>query len=142
MTFDVKHNYKFVGMFDVKSQTNTSSESLQCLCRSKPLTPQAACSHFVLMPLKFPLRVRRYGGDGKVSAFLITDAAGRSINLCCEETELRREVAKLFSPEEAEELAVRIARWLTDEHDTEVAIRLRQEEMSNPHSWAYRNQNG
>ncbi len=95
------------------------------------------------MSLKLPLRIRSHRGPtGTIDAYIITDAAGRSINICCEEMELRREIAKLFTPAEAEELAKRIARWLTDEHETEAAIRLRQEEMSNPHSWAYKQQNG
>ncbi|MNY76440.1 hypothetical protein D3C86_2160190 [compost metagenome] len=73
------------------------------------------------MPLKFPLTVKRFRGvRGTIDACIIRDAAGRGINLPCDETEFRREVAKLFSPEEAEELA----------------IRLRQAEEMNPHkSW-------
>lgn len=94
------------------------------------------------MPLRFPIRVRRYGANGSPSAIMITDAAGRSISIHCEEAALRREIAKLFTPAEAEALAVRIARWLTNEHETELAIRARQEEMSDPRSWAYRDQSG
>lgn len=95
------------------------------------------------MSLKFPLRIRPHRGPtGTVDAYLIRDAAGRGISLPCEEADLRREIAKLFTPAEAEELAKRIARFLTDQEDTERAIRLRQEEMSNPHSWAYKRQNG
>lgn len=77
------------------------------------------------MPFAFPLKVRRFQGiAGKTSAYLITDAKGRSINVCCEETELRREVAKLWSPEEAEAIAKWIARRLTD--DWAVQIRVHQ----------------
>lgn len=83
------------------------------------------------MSLKFPLTVQRFRGVRKtVDAVIIRDAAGRGISLPCEEAEIRREVAKLFSPAEAEELAKQIARWLTDE---ETAIRLRQAEEMNPH---------
>lgn len=111
--------------------------------QGRPLTLGATCSHFVLMPLKFPLSVRRFRGvHGTVDAVIIKDSAGRGISLPCEEMELRREIAKLFTPAEAEELARRIARWLTDEHQTEAAIRLRQDEMASPHSWAYKQQNG
>lgn len=75
------------------------------------------------MPFAFPLKVRRYGGiDNKTSAFMITDARGRSINIPCEEAELRREVAKLWSPEEAEAIAVWIARKLTDDWAVQVLV--------------------
>lgn len=68
------------------------------------------------MPLLFPLRVTRFhSAPGTTSAFMITDARGRSINICCEEADLRREVAKLWSPAEAEVIARWIARKMTDE---------------------------
>lgn len=63
-----------------------------------------------------PLHIRKLHGFGdKVACYQIRDAAERTINLYCEEAALRREVAKLFSPEEAEALAKRIARMFTDE---------------------------
>lgn len=75
------------------------------------------------MPFAFPLKVRRFQGVlGTTSAYMVTDAKGRSINVCCEEAELRREVAKLWSPEEAEAIAKWIARKLTDEWTVEVRM--------------------
>lgn len=77
----------------------------------------------MILPLTYPVRVRRYGGiDGEVSAYLITDANGRSVTIPCEARALRREVAKLFSPEEAEILAKWIARRLMDEWAIELRI--------------------
>lgn len=63
-----------------------------------------------------PLRIRRlHGLNDKVACFQIRDALDRTISIYCEEADLRREVAKLFSPQEAEALAKWIARRLTDE---------------------------
>ncbi|AMJ62450.1 hypothetical protein AXW83_21020 [Bosea sp. PAMC 26642] len=90
---------------------------------SAALDSLSACSHSVLMPLVFPLRVRRFGGTpGSIDALLITDARGRSINIPCEEAPLRREVAKLFTPAEAEALAVHIARFLSDEWAAQILV--------------------
>lgn len=94
--------------------------------------------------MKFPLRIIPFRcsiRDG-ISAYIISDAEGRNINICCEVDPIRREVAKLWTPEEAEAIAKRIARWLTDEHETAVAVRLRQQEISDPNSYAYRERNG
>jgi hypothetical protein len=75
------------------------------------------------MPLQFPLKVRRYGGIlGQTSAFIITDAAGRSINISCDPNPRRREVAKVWSPEYAEALAKHIARMLSDNWAEQVAV--------------------
>ncbi|PZU95020.1 MAG: hypothetical protein DI527_02010 [Chelatococcus sp.] len=73
--------------------------------------------------LRFPLKVRRFSGIGdEPSAFIVSDAGGRSIILHCEAQSLRREVAKLWTPEEAEALAKRIARMLTNEAEANFAI--------------------
>lgn len=70
------------------------------------------------MQLRFPLRVYRFRGVmGHVSAIIIRDAAGRSLQIPCDPNPLRRDVARLWSPEEAEELAKAIARSLTDESE-------------------------
>lgn len=75
------------------------------------------------MPLRFPIKVRRYGGIlGETSAYFITDATGRSINISCDPNPLRREVAKVWSPEEAEVLAKHIARTLSDNWAEQVVI--------------------
>lgn len=52
----------------------------------------------------------------------IVDALERRICIYCERKELRREVAKLWSPEEAEAIAKWIARKLTEEHTVAVRI--------------------
>lgn len=86
--------------------------------------------------MKFPLRIIPFRSSirDEISAYIIEDAAGRGISVHCEVDPLIRDVGKLWSPQEAEALAKRIARWLTDEHETEVAIRKRQAEMQDPHS--------
>jgi hypothetical protein len=90
--------------------------------------------------MKFPLRIVpfRCSIRHEISAYIIQDADGRSININCEVDPLRRDVAKLWTTEEAQALAKRIARFLTDEHETEVGIRLRQQEMLDPRSAEYR----
>lgn len=73
--------------------------------------------------IKYPLSVRRFiGVTGNPAAYIISDARGRSINICCDIDQLRREVAHLWSIEEAEALAKKIARMLTDEAETQWAI--------------------
>lgn len=73
--------------------------------------------------IRFPLRVRRHQSDaGEPSSFSITDAGGRSIRLYCDIDQLRRDVAHLWTPEDAEALAKKIARMLTDEAETQGAI--------------------
>lgn len=73
--------------------------------------------------MRFPLRVRCFIGiSGEPSAYIISDDAGRSINICCEVQPVRREVAKLWTPEEAEALAKKIARFLTDEHAIDISV--------------------
>ncbi len=62
--------------------------------------------------LVLPLRIRRLP-----SSVIITDARGRAICIYCEEAPLRRDVACLWSPSEAEALARWIARRLTDQWD-------------------------
>ena len=72
------------------------------------------------MSVSLPLRIIPFRSSVRqgISAYIIQDAAGRGINIPCEPDPVRREVAKLFSPEEAEALAKRIARFLTDEAET------------------------
>lgn len=71
--------------------------------------------------MKLPLRIIPFRSSVRqqVSAYIIQDAAGRGINIPCEPDPVRREVAKLWSPEEAEALAKRIARFLTDDAETQ-----------------------
>lgn len=70
------------------------------------------------MKLALPLTIKAFRGvQGEISAYIIRDRLGRSINLPCDIDQLRRDVAKLWSPEEAEALAKRIARMLTDEEE-------------------------
>lgn len=89
--------------------------------------------------MKFPLRISPHVGiRGEIDAYTIHDAAGRGIHLPCEGDALRRDIAKLWTPEEALAIARRLARWLTDEHETEVGIQLRQQEMLDPRSAEYR----
>lgn len=66
--------------------------------------------------MKLPLRIIPWRDSIRhdISAYIISDAEGRSINICCETDPLRRDVAKLWSPEEAQALAKKIARLLTD----------------------------
>lgn len=66
--------------------------------------------------MKLPLRIIpwRCSIRDNISAYIVSDAEGRSININCEDDPLRREVAKLWSPEEAKALAKQIARLLTD----------------------------
>lgn len=81
------------------------------------------------MPLRFPLRIRRFRGvHGEVAAIIISDASGQSINLCCDPNQLRRDAAHLWPPEEAEALAKWIARAMTDEW----AVQTRIAENSTP----------
>lgn len=75
------------------------------------------------MSLVFPLRLRRFeSAPGQTCAFIITDARGRSLQIPCEQADLRREVAKLFSPAEAEAIAKWIARRLTDEWAVQIRV--------------------
>lgn len=68
--------------------------------------------------MKFPLKIKRTTGTrGQVSGYQVTDAYGRYIHLPCEEDPIRRSAVKLWSPEEAEALAKRIARLLTNEEE-------------------------
>ncbi|MDO9364657.1 MAG: hypothetical protein Q7T60_17145 [Sphingopyxis sp.] len=68
--------------------------------------------------MKLPLSIKAFRGhDGQIAAYIIRDAEGRSINLPCDINQLRRDVARLWSVEEAEALAKRIARMLTDEEE-------------------------
>ncbi len=68
--------------------------------------------------MKFPLAIKRaIGTRGQIAGYQVTDAYGRYIHLPCEEDPIRRGVVKLWSPEEAEALAKRIARMLTDEEE-------------------------
>lgn len=66
--------------------------------------------------MKLPLRIIPWRDSIRhdISAYIISDAEGRSINISCDADPIRRDVAKLWSPEEAEALAKRIARFLTD----------------------------
>lgn len=66
--------------------------------------------------MKFPLRIIpwRCSVRDEISAYIIQDAEGRSININCEADPIRRSVAKLWSPDEALDLAKQIARLLTD----------------------------
>lgn len=64
--------------------------------------------------LRFPLKVRRHQRVvGEPCSFSILDAGGRAIRLYCDIDQLRRDVAHLWTPEEAEALAKTIARLLT-----------------------------
>jgi hypothetical protein len=75
------------------------------------------------MPLSFPLRIRRlHDHNGELVQVAIIDALDRRICFYAERRELRREVAKLWSPEDAEALAVHIARFLTDRWAEQVVI--------------------
>lgn len=66
--------------------------------------------------MELPLTIKPYRGVlGEITAYIIRDRQGRSIQIHCDEDQLRRGVAKLWSPEEAEAIAKRIARLLTDE---------------------------
>ncbi len=71
--------------------------------------------------MKLPLRIIPYRSSirQQVSAYIIQDAEGKGIQICCDHDPIRRDVAKLWSPEEAEALAKRIARFLTDEAETQ-----------------------
>lgn len=60
---------------------------------------------------------------------MIRDAEGRGISVHCESDPLRRDVAKLWTPEEAEALAKKIARFLTDERQEQIDIDLKQEQI-------------
>ena len=67
------------------------------------------------MPLVFPIRVRRLRDHrGELIQIVIQDALERRIILYTEKAPLRREVAKLWSPEDAEALAVHIATFSRD----------------------------
>jgi hypothetical protein len=74
------------------------------------------------MKLALPLTIRPYRGvRGEITAYIIRDRQGRAIQIHCDEDQLRRGVAKLWSPEEAEALAKRIARLLTDDENAKRA---------------------
>lgn len=70
--------------------------------------------------MKFPLRIIpfRCSIRDEISSYIIQDAQGRGISVHCEADPLRREVAKLWSPEEAKAIAKQIARLLTDAETT------------------------
>lgn len=75
------------------------------------------------MPLSFPLRIRRlHDHKGELVQVAIIDGLDRRICFYAERRELRREVAKLWSPQDAEALAVHIARLLTDEWAVQVLV--------------------
>lgn len=73
--------------------------------------------------MKLPLRIIpwRCSIRHDISAYVIKDAEGRSININCEADPIRRDVAKLWSPEEAQALAKQIARLLTDSETQKAA---------------------
>lgn len=72
--------------------------------------------------MKLPLKIQAFRGvHDEIAAYIIRDALGRPISLPCDPNELRRNVAKLWSPEEAEALVKRIARMLTDEENAKRA---------------------
>jgi len=85
--------------------------------------------------MKFPLRIRRYA-----ESYIVSDADDVSIFTIYfdDQPGVRREVRKRLSMEEAEALAKRIARWLTDEHEKEIAMDMRQADLSDPTSGEYR----
>lgn len=89
--------------------------------------------------MKFPLRITAFRCSirHEISAYVIEDAMGRGISIPCEADPIRREIAKLWSPEEAKELAQFLARWMTDTYEADKAIRARQLEMQDPHSRAF-----
>lgn len=74
------------------------------------------------MILSFPLRVRAFSTSEKdpPCAYIIKDAKDRGIHVACEAAPLRREVANLWTPDEAKELATLIARLLTDRNDQKI----------------------
>lgn len=73
--------------------------------------------------IRYPLKIRRVSSNsGEPRSFSITDAVGRSIYLYCDVDQLRRQVAHLWTPAEAERLAKTIARMLTDEAELEGAV--------------------
>lgn len=75
------------------------------------------------MPLVFPIRVRRLRDyKGEVVQIAIEDALERRICLYVERAPLRREVAKLWSPEDAQALAVSIATFMRDRYAEQVLI--------------------
>ena len=75
------------------------------------------------MPLVFPIRIRRlHDHNGRPVQIALRDALDRSICFYVEEAPLRREVAKLWSPEDGEALAVHIAKFLRDEWAVQVLI--------------------
>jgi hypothetical protein len=85
--------------------------------------------------MKFPLRIRRYA-----ESYIVSDANDVSIFTIYfdDQPGVRREVRKRLPMEEAEALAKRIARWLTDEHEKEIAIQQRRDELTDPRSGEYR----
>lgn len=89
--------------------------------------------------MKLPLKISRYE-----ESYIVRDAHEISLFAIYfdDEPGVRRQVRKRLSMEEAEALAKRIARWLTDQEETERAISLGQAELSNPSSYAYHKQNG
>lgn len=64
--------------------------------------------------MRMPLKITRFRSLAHytVSAVIIRDDSGRRIS--CDENPIRRDVAKVWSLEEAEALAKLVARFLTD----------------------------
>lgn len=79
--------------------------------------------------MEFPLKVKR--GD---ESYRIVDARGRCLILHYEENELRREMTHRWTQQEAEDLAVYIARMLTSAR----AEQLYLWDITNPASKGYR----
>lgn len=85
--------------------------------------------------MKLPLKISRYE-----ESYIVRDAHDIALFTIYfdDQPGVRREVRKRLSKEEAEALAKRIARWLTDEHEKEIAIQQRRDELTDPNSGEYR----
>ncbi|WP_420104169.1 hypothetical protein [Bosea sp. (in: a-proteobacteria)] len=73
--------------------------------------------------MEFPLRIKR-----AAECYRIEDAQGRALHLYYEENELRRSIMKRWTRQEAEEIAIYLARKLSEDR----AIQLRMWEIANP----------
>lgn len=72
--------------------------------------------------VSLPIKIKRHVGTrGQTGGYIVTDARGRTITLMCEKDNARRDAAKLWRPEEAEALAKKIARLLTEDEEKAAA---------------------
>ncbi|MBN9440673.1 hypothetical protein [Bosea sp. (in: a-proteobacteria)] len=84
------------------------------------------------MPIALPLTVSRFrNSQGEVVCIIIRDAVGRSIQLSCDASDFRRTASRVWSPEDAEQLAKWIARHLSDE----IAVQVRVDENRRNATW-------